>query len=254
MKCKTTFLLSLFLVLVFCTGPNSCFAQLTTDSSRRINNPLGFAPVRLHLGVGVLYLSTLTGIAFYLDRKNKEIDDKRLSFYFESGTNWSYKFPFTTIPETSLGFNYKVLKWLSYGADVGVYHPRDEFNRASGLSMLRIFNRFYLRDREKFRLWFESGVGLVYFTQIFPASNSNTDRFGTFWNGVVKYGLAAEFNITPSISGFVGVRHVHFSNADIKTRERNPASDSHGIFVGFNYNPRRDLNLQHKRKLKQKEK
>lgn len=243
---KSSFLIFLTFVMCMLVCPQTSNAQLSKDPSARINNPLGFGPLYLHLGRGALYVSLLTGAAYYVNRKNKEIEDKRLSFYLESGTMWSYDYPFTLIPETNLGFNYKVLKWLSYGADAGVYHPRDEFNQSTGLSMLRVFNRFYFRDSDKFRLWFESGVGVVYFTKIFPVANDREERFGTNWNGVVKYGLAAEYNINPSLSVLLGVRHLHFSNADILGRVRNPSSDSHGIFLGVNYNPRRDANLQQK--------
>lgn len=243
---KSSFLISLVFVMCFCAIPKDSFAQLSSNPDARINNPLGFGPLYLHLGRGALYVSLLTGAAYYINRKNKEVDDKRLSFYLESGTMWSYEFPNTLIPETNLGFNYKVLKWLSYGADVGVYHPRDDFNQSTGLSMLRVFNRFYFRDTDKFRLWFESGVGVVYFTKIFPVANPMEERFGTNWNGVVKYGAAAEYNINPSLSVLLGVRHLHFSNADVMGRERNPSSDSHGIFLGVNYNPRRDLSKQYR--------
>jgi len=238
---KIQILILLVFILLF-QIPNS-FSQLSSNPDARINNPLGFSPVYLHLGRGALYLSALTGAAYYINRANKEIEDKRLSFYFENGTNWGYEHPFTFVPETSLGFNYKVLKWLSYGADLGVYYPKDDFNRSTGLSMLRVFNRFYFADKDRFRIWFESGVGVVYFTKIFPVATDQEERFGTKWNGVVKYGLAAEFNINSFLSAFVGVRHLHFSNADIKGRERNPSSDSHGIFIGVNYNPRRNKKI-----------
>ena len=240
MKYKGSLLISLILMLIFCSYPKDGFGQITRDRGDRINNPLGFEPVNLHLGVGALYFGVLTGAAYIIDRKNKEVDDKRLSFYLESGTNWSYRFPFPLIPETSLGVNYKVLKWLSYGADVGIYNVRDEVNQSTGLSLLRIFNRIYIRDTDKFRLWFESGVGAVYFTNIFPRATDRDMRRGTHWNGVVKYGLSAEYNINPSLAVFLGVRHLHFSNAGIQGRDRNPSNDSHGIFLGVNYNPRRD--------------
>ncbi len=246
MNRKSSFLVSLVFVVCFFTSPTSSIAQLSKNPDARINNPLGFTPLNLHFGRGAMYVSILTGGAYFINKKNKELTDKRLSFYLESGTMWSYEYPFTTIPETNLGINFKVLKWLSYGADVGVYHPRDEFNRSTGWSMLRIFNRFYFRDTDKFRLWFESGVGVVYFTELFPAANDMLNRNGTNWNGVVKYGMAAEYNVNPSLALLLGVRHLHFSNADVKGRVRNPSSNSHGIFLGVTYNPRRDLSRQKK--------
>ncbi len=237
MRSRFKFIFFITLILSTLVGVQTSSAQLSKNPSARINNPLGVGPLYLHLGRGAMYLSALTGVAYYLNRKNKEVEDKRLSFYLENGTMWGYKYPLTVIPETNLGVNFKVTKWLSYGADMGVYFPKDEYNQSSGFSMLRVFNRFYFRDKDKFRLWFESGVGLVYFTKIFPAANDRTDSFGTYWNGVVKYGLASEFNINPSLSVLFGVRHLHFSNADIKGRVRNPSSDSHGIFVGVSYQP-----------------
>jgi len=237
------------MLLCLSTCPQSSYAQLSKNPKARINNPLGFTPLVLHFGRGAGYLALVTGAAYFINKKNKEVEDKRLSFYLESGTMWSYEFPYTLIPETNLGVNYKVLKWLSYGADMGIYHPRDDFNQSTGLSMLRIFNRFYFKDTDKFRVWFESGVGVVYFTKIFPVSTDRDERSGTFWNGVVKYGAAAEYNINPSLSVLLGVRHLHFSNADIKGRQRNPSSDSHGIFLGVNYNPR----LSYQAKLKANE-
>ncbi len=239
MKKRSSFLICLMVFMCIFASPENSFAQLSSNPRARINNPLGFSPLVLHFGRGAGYLAILTGAAYFINKKNKEIEDKRLSLYLESGTMWSYEYPNTLIPETNLGVNYKVLKWLSYGADMGIYHPRDEFNQSTGLSMLRIFQRFYFRDTDKFRLWFESGVGVVYFTKIFPVATDRTDKFGTNWNGVVKYGAAAEYNINPSLSVLLGVRHLHFSNADIRGRFRNPSSDSHGIFLGVNYNPRR---------------
>ena len=80
---------------------------------------------------------------------------------------------------------------------------------------------------------------MVYFTNIFPVATPQDDRQGTNWNGVVKYGMAAEFNIHPALSILAGVRHLHFSNADVRGRDRNPSSDSHGWFIGVNYQPSR---------------
>lgn len=233
------YLLILSVLLLLFQVPE-CTAQLSSDPGARINNPLGGRPFRLHLGRGAVVLSALTGVAYFINKKNKDLEDKRLSFYLENGVMYGYKFPFTIIPETNLGVNYKVTKWLAYGADIGVYTPRDEFNQSTGISMLRVYNKFYLRDTDKFRLWFENGVGVVYFTKLFPVANPQEERFGTNWNGVVKYGLGAEVNINPSLSILLGVRHLHFSNAEIKGKARNPSADSHGIFVGMNYNPRRD--------------
>ncbi len=225
--------------LLILLGIPSSQAQLTRNNENAfINNPLG-SPFNLHLGAGVVYLSAFTGVAYFLTRKNKEIEDKRLSFYFESGLNYSYEFQNTIIPETNLGVNFKVTKWLAYGADIGIYSPRDDFNQATGLSMLRIFNKFYFVDNDKFRLWFENGVGVVYFNNIFPKATPADERNGTNWNGVVKYGLGSEFNINSSLSVLLGIRHLHFSNAEIRGRERNPSMDSHGFFLGVTYNPRR---------------
>ena len=218
----------------------TCEAQLNKNNPGAwINNPLGVKPLYLHFGRGAMYLSALTGIAYYINRKNKEIEDKRLSFYFENGTMFSYKYPNTIIPETNVGVNYKVTKWLAYGADMGIYFPRDNFNQATGLSMLRIYNKMYLFDNDKCRLWFENGVGVVYFTNTFPKKTDQSERAGTYWNGVVKYGFGSEFNINSFLSVLVGVRHLHFSNADVRGKIRNPSSDSHGVFIGVNYNPRR---------------
>ena len=136
-------LLTFLLILL---GTPSSQAQLNKNPDAWINNPLGVKPLYLHFGRGAMYLSALTGIAYYLTRKNKEIEDKRLSFYFENGTMWSYKYPHTIVPETNLGVNYKVNKWLAYGADIGVYFPRDDFNQSTGLSMLRVYNKMYFVD------------------------------------------------------------------------------------------------------------
>jgi opacity protein-like surface antigen len=225
--------------LLILLGTPSSQAQLSNNPDAWINNPLGVKPLYLHFGRGALYLSALTGIAYYVTRKNKELEDKRLSFYFENGTMFSYKYPNTIIPESNVGVNYKVTKWLAYGADMGIYFPRDNFNQATGLSMLRIYNKMYFVDNDKFRLWFENGVGVVYFTNTFPKKTDRSERTGTNWNGVVKYGFGSEFNINPSLSVLVGLRHLHFSNADIRGKIRNPSSDSHGVFIGVNYNPRR---------------
>ncbi|RYU96683.1 acyloxyacyl hydrolase [Emticicia agri] len=126
-------------------------------------------------------------------------------------------------------------KWLSIGADFELVFPRDKFNNSTGLA-IKPFARFYALNRPEWRLYFESGGGLVYFFDEFPTSNDRDSRLGTRLNGITKYGLGSEVNITSKTYLLAGVRHLHISNGNTSGVERNPSHDSNGFFIGFSYN------------------
>ena len=99
--------------------------------------------------------------------------------------------------------------------------------------------RFYPVHREKFRLYFESGAGIIAFVEKFPQPSGffGDYRTGTHLNGSPKYGIGAEFNLNPRLSLQVGIQHVHVSNGNTWGAENNPGHDSNGFSVGVLWRP-----------------
>ncbi len=198
-------------------------------------NPLGVSPIALEAKNGFLLPAVAVGICLFATKKDTALAN-RLSFYNESGPSWGYKYPYTVLFQSNAGINYHLRKWMSIGFEMSVYVPRDSVNNTIGFAA-RPFARFYPFNKKRWRLYFESGVGIIYFFNNFPKPTTQDPRNGTHLNFDPKYGIGAEVNFDPKTSLLFGVRHAHVSNGDLIGVQRNPSFDSDGFFVGFSYNP-----------------
>ncbi len=197
------------------------------------NNPLGFEPVKLHTSMGFIIPAVAVGAYLLLTKEDLDLQN-RLSVYNETGLSWGYKYPYTFMPQNNLGINFQLRKFISVGIEFDIYFPRDSFNKTTGFA-LRPFARFYPLNKEKWRLYFESGGGFIYLLNEFPEPTDQDNRLGTQWNGTTKYGIGSEINASESTAIIFGVRHLHISNGNTKGAERNPSHDSNGFFLGLSY-------------------
>lgn len=202
-------------------------------------NPLGFKPLKLHTSMGVV-LPTIGVVAFMLFTPRDSSLRNRFSFYSDAGFSWGYKYPHTFLPQTNMGINFFMRRWMSVGIETSLYFPNDHVNSTVGMA-LRPFARFYVLRTKHARLYLESGGGLVYFFEQFPKSNQQNERTGTHLNYTTKYGLGIEMNIAKRTSLMTGIRHLHVANGDLKGSDRNPGHDSNGFFVGVIYRFNKDI-------------
>lgn len=222
-------LILVFSTLLLC---NSLQAQYW-PGDHWYDNPLGFDPVKLHSSMGFILPAIAVGTCLLLTKKDPGLKDK-LSVYNETGLSWGYKYPHTFMPQNNTGVNFQLRKFMSIGTEFDVYFPRDDFNKTTGFA-IRPFARFYPVNKEKWRLYFESGGGFIYLLNEFPRPTDEDSRLGTQWNGTTKYGVGSEINISKSAAILLGVRHLHISNGNTKGVERNPSHDSNGFFVGLSH-------------------
>lgn len=214
-------------VLMFLKEANAQFPY----GDQWYDNPLGFKPLELHTSMGFLIPAVAVGTCLLLTKKDPNLKD-RLSIYNETGLSWGYKYPYTFMPQNNTGINFQLRKFMSIGIEWDIYLPRDEFNQTTGFA-IRPFARFYPINKEKWRLYFESGGGFIYLLNEFPLPTDRDNRLGTQWNGTTKYGIGSEINVTKSMAILFGVRHLHISNGNTKGVERNPSHDSNGFFLGL---------------------
>ncbi|MFN7117667.1 MAG: acyloxyacyl hydrolase [Saprospiraceae bacterium] len=203
-------------------------------------NPLGFHPLNLHTGNGIIIPAIAATACLLLTKKDTTLVNK-ISFYSNSGISHGYYLPKTTMYQNNTGFFIHLRKWLHIGAEFTVYHPRDGFNDTWGFGV-RPMVRFLPIQKDSYRIFFESGAGLMYFLKEFPQPTSGYGEFseprtGTRWNGTPKYGVGAEVNVNQSLALNFGVQHVHVSNGNTWGKERNPGHDSNGFYIGFAYRP-----------------
>jgi hypothetical protein len=177
--------------------------------------------------------AVIVGTVAIISKKDTTLKN-RISVYNENGTSWGYKFPYTLLSQNNTGINYQMRKWLSIGMETSIYFTKDAYNNATGIS-LRPFARFYAFNTSGYRLYFESGGGLIYFFDTFPKPTPRDNRSGTYLNGNTKYGIGGEVNLSKHLSLTAGIRHVHISNGNTKGVERNPSHDSNGFFVGGSF-------------------
>lgn len=218
------------LILLFLS--NNSFSQFAYGD-KWYNNPLGFKPLELHTAMGFLVPAAAVGTCLLLTKNNPDLKN-RISIYNETGISWGYKYPETFMPQNNTGINFQLRKWMSVGIEFGVYMPKDDFNNTTGFA-IRPFARFYPVNNDKWRLYFESGGGFIYFLDEFPLPTDQDNRLGLNFNGVTKYGLGSEINFTKSTSFLLGIRHIHVSNGNSKGVERNPSHDSNGFFLGLSH-------------------
>lgn len=197
------------------------------------DNPLGFKPLQLHTAMGFIIPAAAAGVCLLFTAKDKGVQN-RISIYNETGLSWGYKYPYTYLTQNNSGVNWQIRKFMSLGIELGIYLPKDDFNKTTGFAV-RPFARFYPVNTSKWKLYFESGGGIICFVEEFPKQTDRDDRLGTQWNGVTKYGLGSEIILGQKNSILFGVRHVHVSNGNKKGVERNPSHDSNGIFLGISH-------------------
>lgn len=220
----------IILVLLVVGSFHSATAQYSYGD-RWYNNPLGFEPLKLHTSMGFIVPAVAVGTCLLLTKKDPSLAG-RLSFYNEVGVSWGYKYPYTFLPGNNTGINYQLRKFMSVGVELDVLFPRDDFNQTTGFA-IRPFARFYAFNKPGWRLYFESGGGFVYTTTEFPRPTDQDGRLGLKLNGITKYGIGSEINITEKAAVMFGIRHIHISNGNAKGVERNPSHDSNGFFVGL---------------------
>lgn len=224
---KTSFILILTLMLL-----NHAKAQYW-PGDHWYNNPLGFDPLKLHSSMGFIVPAVAVGTCLLLTKKDTAMK-QRLTIYDEVGLSWGYKYPHTFMPQHNTGINFQLRKFMSIGVEFDIYIPKDDFNKTVGFA-IRPFARFYPINKDKWRLYFESGGGFIYLLQEFPKPTDQDNRLGTYWNGTTKYGIGSEINYSKSNSFIFGVRHLHISNGNTKGVERNPSHDSNGLFIGLTH-------------------
>lgn len=225
----------LFISLIILFFSQIIYGQSFPYGDHWYDNPLGFDPVELHTKNGFLIPAIVIGVCLLTTNTDSQLVDK-LGYYNESGISWGYKYPYTTLFQNNTGIQLFLRTWMSIGIDIGCYFPRDAFNSTAGVS-IRPFARFYPVNTNKWRMFFESGGGFIYFLDQFPKPTDQDSRLGTNWNGTTRYGLGGELNLGTTTSLLLGIRHVHVSNGNTKGVERNPSHDSNGFFIGLSYRP-----------------
>lgn len=221
--------LTLLLVLALIINSNAQFSY----GDHWYDNPLGFEPLKLHTSMGFIVPAIAVGTCLLLTKKDATLT-QRLSIYNEVGLSWGYKYPHTFLPSNNTGINYQLRKFMSVGVEFDVLFPRDDFNKTMGFA-IRPFARFYPVNNQKWRLYFESGGGLIYTVTEFPKPTDRDNRLGLQLNGITKYGIGSDISINTKTSVMFGVRHLHLSNGNTKGAERNPSHDSNGFFIGLTH-------------------
>lgn len=198
-------------------------------------NPLGFKPVNLHTSSGII-LPAAAATAIVLLTKADTTLTRRLTWYEDIGVSYGYYGSRTTMYQNNLGILYPVRRYMSIGAEFNSCYVTDAVNNTWGFGV-RPFVRFYPLNRAHFRLFFQSGAGLIYFLRPFPQPSGffGDYRMGTNLNGCPKYGAGAEFTLNGKLSGQAAIWHVHISNGNHPGSNRNPGHDSNGFSLGLMY-------------------
>lgn len=206
-----------------------------TPNEKWYHNPLGFEPIKLHTSTGfILSALAVGGCMLATNRKNGTTGS--ISIYNDLGLSFGYHYPETVLYHNAAGLNYRLRDFLSVGLEVDICSAMDDYNRTTGVA-LRPFARFYAVCRPQWKLYFESGGGLICFSDKFPAPTPEDERMGTKLNGITKYGVATEIQVLKAASLRLGIRHTHISNGNSKGIERNPSHDSNGFFIGISFRP-----------------
>jgi len=225
---------------------NITFAQQqTVDNSfgslppftKWYQNPLGVSPIALHTGNG-LYIPLIAATTILILTKSDENLSNRISFYTNIGYTKGYYGSFSNVTHNNFGLNYLLRNYLSAGVEFSQVYISDTENNTYGLG-IRPFFRFYPINKEKFKLYFQSGAGLQYFLKNFPQPSGffGDNREGTRLNGSPKYGLGTEIRINSKLNINAGLWHIHFSNGNHPSIDRNPGHDSNGFSIGITYKP-----------------
>lgn len=202
-------------------------------------NPLGVSPLALHTGNGII-IPAIAATAILIFTKKDDVLTNRVSYYDDFGVSYGYYADKTTVYQNNLGILYKMRRYMSVGAEFSTVHVTDDKNNTWGLG-LRPFVRFYPIYRENFRLFFQSGAGLILFADTYPKPSGffGDNREGTRLNGSPKYGIGTEFLLSKQLSAQIGLWHIHFSNGNHSSADRNPGHDSNGFSIGLVYKPKK---------------
>lgn len=237
MRLKSLFLVISILSTNYLFGQvNNSFGSLPPFTKWH-QNSLGVSPISLHTGNGIL-LPAIAATTILICTKKDTALRSRISYYEEIGVSYGYYASKTNVYQNNIGFLYKVRKYMTLGAEFSTVHVIDDKNNTWGLG-LRPFVRFYPIHKDNFKLFFQSGAGLIAFADNYPKPSGffGDNREGTKINGSPKYGVGTEFKINGHLSGQVALWHVHFSNGDHPSYERNPGHDSNGFSLGLIYQP-----------------
>lgn len=231
----TVHMKALYWVFLGCLLSSSLNAQFP-PFTKWYENPLGFAPLNLHTANGILVPALAATAVLLLSKNNPESSHQRLSWYEDLGVSFGYYGSKSTIYQSNTGFLFAARNFMSLGAEASTYYVLDAVNHTWGFG-LRPFVRFYPVHGERFKLFFQSGAGLMYFLDEYPQPSGffGDNRTGTRINGTPKYGIGSVFKLSPKLQGQVALWHVHVSNGNHPSVERNPGHDSNGISIGLLY-------------------
>lgn len=237
MKRKHFFLIPLLssLTLVNAHGQGNNAIGTLPPFTKWYQNPLGVSPVSLHTGNGI-FLPAIAATAILIFTQRDTTLSDRISYYGDVGVSYGYYGSETTVYQNDVGVLFQVRKYMSLGAELTTYKVHDDVNNTWGFG-IRPFVRFYPVHEENFKLFFQSGAGLMYFLEAFPQPSRffGDNRTGTKLNGTPKYGIGTEFTLNKQLSVTIGLWHIHVSNGDHPSDERNPGHDSNGFTVGLIY-------------------
>lgn len=193
-------------------------------------NPLGFEPVKLHTANGFLVPALAVGVSLLVARQDSAL--VRGPWVYQSvSASYGYKYPYTGVYQLATGFLFPLRRWLSVGVEAIPLYAADDYNRVVGFGV-RPLARFYPIASSTFKLYFESGGGLIRFGKEFPAPNTYDSRTGLKGNGITQYGVGAEWYPSDRFGLSVSAFHLHISNGDREGVARNPSHDSNGVGVG----------------------
>jgi opacity protein-like surface antigen len=228
MNCNMKKVILLLLAAVMMSAP-----QRVEAGSKWYQNPLGFSPLNLDQGPAFALTGlAVAGVLLFTD-KNPELAEK-ITVYQDAGYSWGYRKHRANAAYSDIGVIFHLRKFMGLGVELTGFN----FNYGEEdypFGGVRLFARWYVRNGSKFRLFIETGAGIVVGPKQFPEPIAEDDRRGTRQNFTPKYGLGMEFNLTPELSLLLGARHVHLSNAGIRGNNRNPGHDSNGFFLGISY-------------------
>jgi hypothetical protein len=212
-------------VLVFCLLSLSSARASAADFEW--GDPLGFTPLDLSGKLGVLWgtLAVTTSLLIP-DDSPKSQRAPRDELYLTSRAEWyqSIHEDETDVWSGRLGGGAYARRWLSLGGELHLTGLRDSRIRTAGSGGLLVA-RFHFVQTKAVSVFFEQGIGMTLFRQPFPPGGSEL-------NFTPVYGLGLMLLLTDDVYSYVGVRHLHVSNAGV-FGDANPGFDSNGVSLGF---------------------
>jgi opacity protein-like surface antigen len=232
-------------MLIVCITSTTFAQQQPVDNSfgslppftKWYQNPLGVSPISLHTGNG-LYIPLIAATGILIFTKCNDKLDNRISLYSDIGYTKGYYGSFSNLTHQNTGLNYMLRKYLSAGVELSQVYVKDNENNTYGIG-IRPFFRFYPLNKDGFKLYFQSGAGLQYFFNEFPQPSGffGDNRKGTKLNGSPKYGIGTELKLNSNWNINAGIWHIHFSNGNNPSINRNPGHDSNGFSLGITFKP-----------------